>query len=294
MLKGYKSFFLRDPKVRHIHKATVKDRVIHHLVSYVLERLFEKTFYAHSYSCRQNKGTHKAVISFVKFARKASHNNTSPLFVLKCDIRKFFASVDQEILLRLLRERIKDPEFIWLLEEVIGSFSSEQTLGPLFPAKGMPIGNLTSQLFANIYMDPFDQFMKHQLKVKYYIRYADDFIVMSDTKEYLDAVVPQIANFLEQTLKLTLHPNKVSIRSYYLGIDFLGYIIFPHFILPRTKTKRRLLKKIQKKVLQVKSRKSTAEELEQTVNSYLGYLQHANAYKLSQTIKNQVWFWLSD
>ncbi len=290
----YQSFYVRDPKLRHIHKALVKDRVIHHLVSSILEKIFEKTFYAHSYSCRTNKGTHKAVQSFIQFARKASHNNTSPLFVLKCDIKKFFASVDQQILINLLKTRIKDSDFMWLLKEIIESFNSEHSLGPLFPAKGMPIGNLTSQLFANIYLDPFDQFIKHQLKIKYYIRYADDFVILSNDKHYLENILLQIEQFLGQTLKLSIHPNKITIRSYYLGIDFLGYIVFPYFVLPRTKTKRRIFRKIYQKVQLVKSKKMSIEAFQQTIDSYLGYLSHAHSFKLSQQLKNQVWFWLSD
>lgn len=289
----YEEFYVRDPKIRHIHKAQVQDRIVHHLVSKVLEKIFDKTFYAHSYSCRQNRGTHKAVETFINFARQASHNNSSPLYILKCDVKKFFASIDQSVLLSLLKKRITDPDFLWLLEEIISSFKSEQTLGPLFP-KGMPIGNLTSQIFANIYMDPFDQFMKHTLKIKHYIRYADDFVVISSSKQDLENLIPQISDFLDSTLSLILHPNKVSIRSYYLGIDFLGYVIFPRFILPRTKTKRRLFRKIYKQIQLANSHLIFPESVKQTINSYLGYLSHAHSYKLSQQIKNQVWFWTSD
>ncbi len=285
---GYKSFYIRDPKVRHISKACVRDRVVHHLVSNVLERIFDPTFYVHSYSCRKNKGTHKAIESFVKLARKASKNNTSPLFVLKCDVKKFFASVDHEILYRLLDRRIFDEDFLWLLREIINSFSIDAQ------ERGMPIGNLTSQFFANIYLDPFDRFIKHDLKIEYYIRYADDFIILSDNKEYLEKLIVNLEHFLEFELKLFLHPHKISIRDYYLGIDFLGYIVFPNFVLPRTKTKKRLFRKIHKKVELYKMSKITAESLSQSIQSYLGYLTHANAYKLSQQLKNQIIFWLND
>lgn len=285
---GYKSFYIRDPKVRHISKACVRDRVVHHLVSNELEKIFDKTFYIHSYSCRKEKGTHKAIEAFIRIARKASKNNTSPLFALKCDIRKFFASVDHEILYRLLDKRILDEDFLWLLKEIIDSFNVEST------PKGMPIGNLTSQLFANIYMDPFDQFMKQELKVKYFIRYADDFVILSEDKEYLEELIEKIKEFLELKLKLSLHPQKVEIRNYYLGIDFLGYVVFPNFVLPRTKTKRRLFRKLHKKVEDYKMNKISGESLNQSIQSYLGYLIHANSYKLSLQLKNQIVFWLND
>ncbi len=244
---GYKSFYVRDPKVRHISKAKVRDRVVHHLVSSILENVFDSTFYAHSYSCRKNKGTHKAVEKFAQMLCKASRNNTSAIYVLKCDIKKFFATVDQKILLQLLSEKIKDDDFLWLLSEIIDSFQSDYTFD-LFEPKGMPIGNLTSQFLANIYLNPLDLFVKNELKIKYYIRYADDFVILSEDQEYLKEVLSKIEQFLKFKLKQVLHPDKIIIRDYYLGIDFLGYVVFPHFVLPRTKTKRRIFRKIDKKM----------------------------------------------
>jgi retron-type reverse transcriptase len=285
---GYKAFYIRDPKIRHIHKACVQDRIVHHLTSKVLERIFEPTFYNHSYSCRKGKGTHKAISTFIKLTRKASKNNTSPLYVLKCDIKKFFASVDHEVLLEILNKSIKDGDFIWLLDEIITSFKTEGV------AKGMPIGNLTSQLFANIYMNPLDQYMKHKLKIKYYIRYADDFVILSRDKRYLENLIPIVKTFLEDELKLTLHPNKTEINNYYLGIDFLGYVIFPNFVVPRTKTKRRMFRKIYKQIAVYRRGQQTYESLSQTIQSYLGYLSHANAYHLSQDLKNQILFQLTN
>ena len=284
---NYQEFYVHDPKLRHIHKACVQDRVVHHLVSKTLEEIFDPTFYAHSYSCRKGKGTHKAIESFIKLARKASNNNTSKLFVLKCDIRKFFASVDHSVLISLLAKKIHDKDFIWLLNGIIESYRTETD--PV----GMPIGNLTSQLFANIYMDPLDQYVKHFLKAKYYIRYADDFVFMSNNQEYLQNILTQVGCFLKEELKLTLHPNKVEICNYYLGVDFLGYVIFPKFILPRTTTKKRMFRKLAEKVNQVKEGRASPEALNQTLQSYLGFLSHCNGYNLSQEVKNQVLFLLS-
>lgn len=280
----YKSFFVRDPKSRHIHKSCVRDRVVHHLVSKILEKIFDPAFYTHSYSCRKRKGTHKAVYAFVNETRRMSNNNTSPLFVLKCDIKKFFACVDHEVLIDLIKRRINDQNFLWLLTEIVESFRSEFTEHTDSP-KGMPIGNLTSQIFANIYMDPFDQFIKHKLKIKYYIRYTDDFVILSKNKDQLKQLIPKIEDFLKENLKMSLHPKKIIIRDYYLGIDFLGYVVFPHFVLPRTKTKKRIFRKLSERGKMTHKGWNPPEALNQTLQSYLGYLSHCNAFEMSLKIK---------
>lgn len=290
---GYQSFYVRDPKVRHISKAVVKDRVVHHLVSAILYKIFDSSFYMHSYSCRKEKGTHKAVEAFIKIGRKASKNNSSKCFVLKCDIKKYFATVDHKILKELLKRKVKDEELLWLLDEIINSWHSEYTLDSNNP-KGMPIGNLTSQLFANIYLDPLDRFVKHELKVEYYLRYADDFAILGESEEYLESLISKIEGFLKSDLKLSLHPDKIIIRDYYLGTDFLGYVIFPHFILPRTKTKKRLFKKIKLRIERFKQNEISAELLNQTIQSYLGYLSHSNAYELTEKLKKEIFLSLKN
>lgn len=155
---------------------------------------------------------------------------------------------------------------------------------------GIPIGNLTSQLFANIYLNELDQFIKHELKVRYYIRYTDDFVILSQDYEYLIELIGKIALFLEEELKLDLHPRKVTIRKYTQGVDFLGYIVFPHHTLLRTKTKRRILRKLQQKVGEYNEGLMSRESLEQTFQSYSGVLSHANAFELERKIKNTFWF----
>lgn len=167
----YKGFYICDPKVRHIHKATVRDRVLHHAVFKILNPIFEPTFIPNSFSCRVGKGTHRGVAALEKMARGIARNGVNLCYVLKCDIQKFFDTVDHTILLSILNKRIKDEDAVWLLQEIIESFP-----------KGLPIGNLTSQIFANIYMNEFDQFVKHELKIKYYVRYTDDFAIASDNE----------------------------------------------------------------------------------------------------------------
>jgi retron-type reverse transcriptase len=181
---GYKSFFINDPKRRHIHKASVRDRLLHHAVYRVLYPFFECIFIADSYSCRQGKGTHRAINRFRSMHYQVSRNNTRTCWVLKCDIRKFFASIDHRILIAILYFYIPDRKIIWLLSNVIGSFWSISSV-----ARGMPLGNLTSQLFANVYMNQLDQWVKHKLKARHYIRYADDFVFMSHNRAWLEMMI---------------------------------------------------------------------------------------------------------
>ena len=259
----YAGFYITDPKLRHIHKACVRDRVLHHAVFRVLYPIFDKTFVFDFYSCRLGKGTHRAVRRLKKFANKLGRNNHQNVFILKCDVKKFFDSVDHELLLNLIKQKISDERTIRLLETIIGSFEHER-------GKGLPIGNVTSQLFANIYLSELDQFVKHELGVRYYIRYCDDFVILNANSRRLLDTVSRIQDFLKLQLKLSLHPNKVIVRKYNQGIDFLGYVVRPYCITLRTKTKNRMLIKINEK----------------NRASYLGVLKHCAGYKLENKINN--------
>ena len=272
---GYHAFKIYDPKPREIHKATVRDRLVHHAIHRILYPFFDRTFIADSYSCRLTKGTHRAMNRFRAFFRKASRNDTRTSWVLKCDIRKFFASVDHEILLGILAQYIPDARILALLQEVIGSFSSPKTtaMRPHSSQAGLPLGNLTSQLFANIYMNELDQFVKHRLKMRHYVRYADDFVMLSDDRKLLESFVPHIAEFLHFRLKLELHPSKVSIATIASGVDFLGWVHFPDHRVLRTSTKRRIFARIAR------------NPKEEVIVSYLGLLGHGNGEKLKERIK---------
>ncbi len=155
---------------------------------------------------------------------------------------------------------------------------------------GLPIGNLTSQLFANIYLNELDQFVKHNLKVRHYARYTDDFLIASNSKEYLSSLIPRIDTFLRKELALELHPQKVSIRKFRQGADFLGYVIFPKYRLLRTKTKRRIFKKLGERLEEYKAGRITKQTLNQSLQSYLGVLSHSNSYKLTNDLKNIYFF----
>src|SRR3989338_9136715 len=170
----YHAFNISDPKPRSINKASVLDRLLHHAIYRILYSYFDSKFIHDSYSCRKEKGTHKAMNRFRDLFRKVSKNNTKTCWVLKCDIKKFFASIDHEILKDILAKHIGDKDILWLLSQVINSFSSNPHMSDMW-GRGLPLGNLTSQLLVNVYMNEFDQFMKRELKIKYYIRYADDF-----------------------------------------------------------------------------------------------------------------------
>lgn len=261
---SYTRFCISDPKPRVIHKATVRDRVVHHLLYRMLYSYFDARFVYDSYSCRVNKGTHRALERFTNFSRSVSQNYISTVWVLKCDIRKFFANIDHSILKEILHSRIDSAETLWLLENVIDSFSTEGK-----PGVGLPLGNLTSQLLVNVYMNEFDQFVKHGLKVMQYIRYADDFVFLSRDRDYLLALLPQIATFLKDQLHLELHPDKVSISTLASGIDFLGWIHFPQHRVLRTTAKRRMFRTVA-----INSKPAVIE-------SYRGMLVHGNAYTLS-------------
>lgn len=274
----YQAFYVNDPKQRHIHKACVRDRLVHQILYSALYPLYDLTFVFDSYSCRLNKGTHGAVKRLELFLRKVSRNYTRDCFILKCDIKKFFASVDNEILLTILARKVTDEKIIWLIKMILDSFSP-----------GLPLGNLTSQLFTNIYMNELDQYIKHQLKLKYYIRYCDDFVIVDSETRDIEKLVEKITTFLSTNLKLELHPRKISIRKFSWGVDFLGYILLPHYILPRTKTKRRLTEKLREKMAMVQSGKISPESFNQTFQSYLGYLCHARTYKFTQQLKNDLY-----
>lgn len=201
-----------------------------------------------------------------------SKNHTKTVWVLKCDIRKFFASIVHVILRRILARHVADKNTLWLLGKVIDSFHTEGKHGV-----GLPLGNLTSQLLVNIYMNEFDQFVKHRLKTKYYIRYADDFVFLHQDKKYLESLIPQISEFLSVHLKLTLHPDKLFIKTFVSGVDFLGWVHFLDHRVLRTTTKKRMFKNIKAK-----------NGKEETVQSYLGLISHGNSWKLQQKILDHV------
>ena len=270
----YTAFTVCDPKLRRIHKAIVRDRVLHHAIFRILYPIFDKSFIFDSYSCRIGKGTHRAVKRLENFCGKSSQNNTKNIFALKCDVKKFFDSIDQNILLKLIKDKIKDNEAIWLIETIIKSFP-----------KGLPLGNVISQIFANIYLNELDQFAKHNLKEKYYLRYCDDFIILCENKEHPIYLVSEFDSFLQNKLKLHLHPNKIIIRKYRQGIDFLGYVVLPHHRVLRTKTKKRIIKKTKRKYNDLQNKHISEESFNHSLQSYLGVLRHCEGWEIEKKLR---------
>lgn len=257
----HQSFYVSDPKLRHIHKAHIRDRVLHQAVFRILYPIFDKLFIYDSYSSRSNKGTHAAVNRLEIFLRATSKNYQFKVFGLKCDIRKFFDSIDQKILSHLIKKEVFDTDVLWLVEKIIKSFKGDTGVG-------LPLGNVTSQLFANIYLNELDQFIKQKLKIKFYVRYCDDFLIIAPDGNFKN-LINTIRDFLAHELKLELHPHKLIISSYHQGIDFLGYVLRPYHRILRTKTKKRLFKKIN----------------EENLSSYLGILKHCNSFKIKKEIE---------
>lgn len=270
--ENYYRFNISDPKPRVIHKASVRDRLLHHAIHRILYPFFAKTFISDSFSCQIGKGMHKAINRFRSLAYQVSKNNTKTCWVLKCDIKKFFANIDHEILKNILVKHIKDENTLWLLGQVIDSFSANSARGVL-AGVGLPLGNLTSQLLVNVYMNEFDCFVKRELKVKYYIRYADDFVILAPDKMCLENILPKISVFLSENLKLSLHPDKVFIETIASGVDFLGWVHFPHHRVLRTSTKRRMFKRLSE------------NPREESRQSYFGMLRHGDTKKLQKMLE---------
>jgi len=210
-----------------------------------------------SYSCRIGKGVHKAINRYRTFAVQVAKNHTRTAWVLQCDLRKFFASIDHTVLLAIVAKRIPDPRTQALVANIVGSFHASA------PGKGLPLGNLTSQVLVNLYMNEFDRYVKHELRERFYIRYADDFLILSEDRAHLLRLLPILKAYLHDELSLALHPGKISLRTVSSGIDFLGWVHFPDHRVIRTNTKKRALR-------------ATLHN----VTSYLGLLSHGNTYKL--------------
>lgn len=269
----YVDFYICDPKRRHIHKASVRDRVFHQAVFRVLYLVFDKHFIYDSYSSRIGKGTHLGVTRLKGACCKVSRNWKVKTWALKCDVRKFFDSIDHRILRKLIIQKVSDPDVLSLIDVIFGSFQKEK-------GKGLPLGNVTSQLFANIYLNEFDHFVKHQLKVRHYFRYCDDFVIVHTDKRYLERLMWVIQEFLCEKLLLELHPKKVEIRKVNQGIDFLGYVVLPRTTVIRTTTKKRIIRKMYFARNQFSSGELSAEKLKSILASYRGVLIHCRSRRL--------------
>ncbi len=276
---AYRDFQIHDPKKRLISAAPYRDRVVHHALCNIIEPIFDRRFIHDSYACRIGKGTHAAMKRYSVFARKNK-------YVLKCDIRKYFQSIDQAVLLRIIKRTISCRDTLWLIEQIVSSrrdeggevyFKGDDIFTPYQRRRGIPIGNLTSQFFANVYLDGFDHFVKEVLRCKYYIRYVDDFVVFEDSKAHLHEVNMQMESYLE-TLRLRLHEKKCRIFKVDEGVCFLGFRIFPtHRLLKKRNLfyMRRRLKKLQMEYVR---NNLSLEKLNQTIQSWVSHASHGDTF----------------
>lgn len=276
----YTDFYVCDPKRRHIHKASVRDRVLHQAVFGALYPVFDKHFIDDSYSSRNNKGTHAGVLRLYHALRKESNHWKKETYVLKCDIRKFFDSIDHDILRKLLLKKITDTRLIDLLDMFFTSFEKS-------PHTGIPLGNVTSQLFANVYLNELDQYIKHVIKAKHYFRYCDDFVIVDRDRNKLINNIEQIKSFLWDNLALELHPGKIEVRKITQGVDFLGYVILPHTIIIRTRTRQRIIRKVNLAEIKYRDGSMGQEKYLGIIDSYLGIVSHASDKKLEKYLKNK-------
>ncbi|MFH1650171.1 MAG: reverse transcriptase domain-containing protein [Candidatus Woesearchaeota archaeon] len=271
------TFIIRDPKTRKISKSDFRDRIIHHAICNIIEPIFDKTFIHDSYANRKGKGTLAAIKRFDSFKRKVSKNN-KPCYFLKADIKHYFDTVDHNILINILNERIRDEDTIQLITIVLRNHKTKT------PGKGMPLGNLTSQFFANVYLNELDQYIKHILKAKSYLRYVDDFLIVHHSRRALCKYKTAITLFLQQRLGLDLHPDKSRILGLEHGADFLGFRVFYHHKLVRMKN----LKKHERtfKLLKQDYANGLVErgKITEKLEGWLAFVNHANTFKYQKAL----------
>lgn len=309
-------FLTHFPVLREVFASQFRDRVVHHLLFNYIAPIFEKTFIYDSYSCRKEKGTLFGVERLDHHIRSCTNNYTHTAYILKLDIQGYFMSINKNILYGIIYNKLmkqweekgkncnipgKNPEFILFLVESI--IFKDHTLDcevmgnkkewMLLPASkslfcqpkgiGLPIGDLTSQLFSNIYLNEFDNMIKRRFKIRHYGRYVDDFYVVHPSKAYLKSLIPVIRTFLKERLGLTLHPKKIYLQPYTHGVAFLGAFVKPYrkYAIPRSVNNFRSK---AKKIISFSTRDELTigqlEAIQASLNSYLGYLGHYKSYKI--------------
>lgn len=271
---GYTAFYVTEPKVRKIEKSRYIDRIVHRwLVDNFLAPAFVPQFIYTTYACLKNKGMHIACLDLQK-AMKHCQSIWKNYYILKMDVAKYFDNIDKEILLSILKRKIKDKNVLWLIEEIIYAQKRQ---------KGLEIGNYTSQIFANIYLNEVDQYIKHTLKIKYAYRYMDDIVLLIRTKTEAINALKKIKIFLQERLKLELN-NKTQIFKNRQGVNFCGYKINEYRLKIRDKGKRKLKQKIQRLQKEIKSGNMTSKEAHKYLSGHFGYIKIANTYNLENKL----------
>ncbi len=288
----YRLFTIYERKPRTIAAAPFRDRVIHHALINIIEPLLDKRFIYDSYACRQQKGVHKAIARYQNWARRYR-------YALKMDILQYFPSIDHILLKEKLRQCIKDTNVLLLFDKIIDSappvnlpptwYAGDDLFTPIERYTGIPIGNLTSQFLANLYLDGFDHYIKEQLQIKAYLRYVDDFVVLDDSKERLHKTQELIQKFLAAE-RLRLHPRKVHVVPTNNGVDILGYVIFPHKKLLRNDNGHRFNRKLRRYGKLSVAGERYWLDFKPNIQSWVGHAQHADTYGLRVKIFSGVKF----
>lgn len=274
----YKTFYVYDPKVRLIMAAPFRDRVVHHALCNIIEPIFERRFIDTSYACRVGKGVDAGVDKATEYLRSETRKHGA-VYCLKGDVRKYFQSIDKRILRDIVFTKIRCRETRWLITAILSS-----TEGRV----GIPVGNLTSQLFANVYLNELDHFVKEQLHARCYVRYMDDFVILHEDKKYLHTLWRAIEEYLGDNLHLELN-RKTAVFPARHGIDFLGYRIFPgHKLLRKRYIKRtkRMIKHFEK---EYRDGNMQLEYIRQVLASWIGRAERANVPYLREEIAKRVW-----
>lgn len=264
----YDVFTIHDPKERTIYRLPFRDRVVHHAIMNVLESIWTFVFISHTYSSIKDKGIHGALTHL----KKALRNKAGTTYCLKMDVRKFYPSIDHQVMKIIIRKKIKDRKLLNLLDGIIES------------APGVPIGNYLSQFLANLYLSYFDHWLKEEKQTRYYFRYADDMIILSDGKDHLHRLTKEIQDSLRNNLKLDLKSNYQVFPVDARGIDFVGYVFFHDHILMRKRIKKNLCKRASK----LNKRKISPKEYKIGICSYLGWAKHCDSrHLIRKVIKNE-------
>lgn len=266
----YKSFFVYEPKKRLIMALPFRDRIVHHALCNIIEPIFEAGFISDSYACRTGKGSHRGLKKVEHFINALGKD----CYVLKCDVRKYFYTIDHAVLKQIIRRKIKCKDTLWLIDNIIDSNHIET---------GIPIGNLTSQLFANIYLNELDHYVKEDLGIKNYIRYMDDIVVLRQDKKELWGIYHNINNYIKDILKLEFN-NKTKLFSLKQGIDFLGFRQFFGFRLLRKHSIIKNKRKFRKFTELYKSNRITFDRINQSIQSFIGHAQWGNTWRIRENI----------
>lgn len=271
---SYIEFKVYEPKERVIHAPRIRDKIVQFAAHMVLQEVYYNKFINSSYACLVGRGTHKAVQKVQHDMRYVQWKHGDG-WILKMDVRKFFYSINRDILKQILRKKIKDDKFLNLLDKIIDSSPEGE--------KGIPLGNVTSQDFANIYLNEVDQYAKRYLGLKYYVRYMDDIIVILRTKEEAKQAKENITKFLNEKLDLQIN-NKTKVFPLSQGVNAYGFKIFTTHKLIRNSSKAAMKRRIKAMDKKVKNKEMSEKEVQQSVNSWLGHARHSNSYNLSKKI----------